>query len=231
MHAPSDDASGTAAQSAGLGNRVAGDVRKGVAAAALAGGRGATELGEAAQALALEVVSTDLAGEHALLGHVLGMHLTIPASHLHGPREEPVLLYLFADALAIRPTRDAPMSSVPLLGLHLLLPPVAVAHWMYKAGRVEHANLDLVRDEERFANSLADWTVEDFAQADTLLDVHRVAEMAGPARVYEHLAYAHVSVPVSGGAVHLKSALPVSASAFSKLSKLFARVAWRGDQD
>ncbi|MDA8068414.1 MAG: hypothetical protein M0T77_07365 [Actinomycetota bacterium] len=208
-----------------LRQRVAGDLLQGVVASAGAGERAATELGKAAQATALQVVTTGLGGERVLVGHVLGMRLSLPASHLHGPREVPALLYLFADALAIRPTDDAPMSAIPLPGLHMVLPPAAVAHWVYKAGRIEHANLDLVEDEQRFADSIAEWTVDDFAQADPKLEVHTTADLPGPLQLYEHLAYAHLSVPVTGTRpVHLKSDLPVTPSAFAALQELFARV-------
>ncbi len=213
--------------SGGLGQRVLGGLRRGAAVGASAGGRVATQLGHAAEAMALEIVPTELGGERALVGHVLGMRLAVPASHLHGPREAPSLLYLFADALAIRPTDDAPMSTVPLFGLHMVLPPVAVARWVYKAGRIEHANLDLVKDAQRFADSLAQWTVDDFAEADPKLDVHRTGDLAGPVHVYEHMGFANVSVPGHDGRpVHLKSALPVPTDAFIKLWKLFTLVAW-----
>jgi hypothetical protein len=212
---------------AGLRGRVAGGLRQGAAAAVAAGGHGASELNQATRALALQVAPTSLSGERALAGHVLGMHLLIPASHLHGPRQEPVLIYLFADALAIRPTRDAPMSSIPLPGLHMLLPPVAVARWVYKAGRVEHANLDLVKDEQRFADSLSQWTVDDFAQADQELDVHMAAELPGPLHVYGHLAYAHIYVPVPGErALRLKSDLPAAPGALEQLEQLCSSVKW-----
>jgi hypothetical protein len=217
----------TPGSSSSLRQRVVGNLRQGAAAGASAGGRAAAELGQAAQATALEIVATGLDGERALGGHVLGMHLDLPANHLHGPRQAPALLYLFADALAIRPTEDAPMSTIPLFGLHMVLPPVAVARWVYKAGRIEHANLDLVKDSQRFADSIAQWTVDDFAQADPKLDVHRTADLPGSLHLYEHLAYAHLSIPVSGARpVHLKSALPVSPNAFVKLRQLFTLVTW-----
>ncbi len=211
----------------GLRGRVVGGLRQGAAAAVVAGGRGATELGQATRALALQIAGTGLNDERARVVHVMGMHLLIPASHLHGPRQEPVLMYLFGDALAIRPTRDAPMSSIPLPGLHMLLPPVAVARWVYKAGRVEHANLDLVKDAQRFADSLAQWTVDDFAQADPELDVHLLAELPEPLHVYGHLAYAHIYIPVPGGrALRLKSDLPAAPGALEQLGALFANVTW-----
>jgi hypothetical protein len=203
------------------------DLRREAAEGVSAGERAAAQLGHAAQAMELEIVPTHLEGERALVGHVLGMHLYLPASHLHGPREAPALLYLFADALAVRPTDDAPMSTVPLFGLHMVLPPVAVARWAYKAGRIEHANLDLVREGQRFADSLGEWTVDDFAEADPKLDVHRAKALPGPIRVYEHLGRAHLLIPASEGRpVHLKSALPVSSNAFVELWQLFTLVTW-----
>jgi hypothetical protein len=213
--------------SPGLQRRVLDDLRRGAAVGTKAGERAAAQLGHAAEAMALEIVPTRLRGDRALVGHVLGLHLALPASHLHGPREAPALLYLFADALAIRPTDDAPMSTIPLLGLHMVLPPVAVARWVYKAGRTEHANLDLVKDAQRFADTLAQWTVDDFAEADPKLDVHRAGDLTGPLRVYEHLGYAHLSVPVLGvRPIHLKSALPASSNAFVKLWQLFTLATW-----
>ncbi len=211
----------------GLRQRVTGELRR----EAVAGKRGeehaAVELGHAARATALEIVPTGLDGTRALVGHVLGMHLSLPAGHLHGPRQAPALLYLFADALAIRPTGDAPMSTVPMFGLHMVLPPVAVARWVYKAGRVEHANLDLVKDADRFASSIAEWTVDDFLEADPKLEVHRAAELTDPLHVYEHLGFAHITVPVADSRpVRLKSSLPASSESFVKLWQLFALVRW-----
>lgn len=203
------------------------ELRKGASAGAAVGGHAAAELGHATEAMALEIVPTGLSGERVLFGHVLGMHLSLPAGHLHGPREAPALLYLFADALAVRPTDDAPMSTVPVFGLHMVLPPLAVARWLYKAGRIEHANVDLVKDAQRFADSLAEWTVDDFAEADPKLEVHRVADLPGPFHVYEHLGFAHVWLPTSDGRpVHLKSAIPTSSDAYVKLWQLFSRVDW-----
>ncbi|MDA8309166.1 MAG: hypothetical protein M0Z46_00855 [Actinomycetota bacterium] len=236
--------------------RMLGGLRRDAGVDAGVGERAADEVARATRAEALEVVPTRLEGSRALVGHVLGMHRSLPAGHLHGPREVPVLLYLFADGLAIRPTDDAPMSSVPVLGLHMLLPPLAVARWVYKAGRIEHANLDLMKDAQRFADSLATWTIDDFAAADEKLDVHRTTELSGPIHVYEHLGFAHVWVPphlapsdagagvaaaegtaaragaaaaeesASKAAPRLKSALPASSEAFVKLWQLFALVQW-----
>ncbi len=227
------DAMTAAAQSAAspsLRRRVVRQLRRRLIAGKSLGGGAAADLGQAAEALALEVISTDLAGDRVLLGHVLGMHLTFPAGHLHGPRQAPTLLYLFADALAVRPTDDAPMSTVPMFGLHMVLPPVAVARWLYKAGRIEHANLDLVKDAARFASSLAYWTVDDFSEADPKLEVYRTSDLPGPLHVYEHLGFAHIVIPVQGGRpVHLRSSLPVSSEIFVRLWQLFSRVDWPHD--
>lgn len=210
-----------------LGHRVLGDLRRQAAVGANAGARAAAQLGHATEAMALEIVPTRLTGDRALVGHVLGMHLDLPVSHLHGPREAPTLLYLFADAVAVRPTDDAPMSTVPIFGLHMVVPPLAIARWVYKAGRVEHANLDLVKDAQRFADSLAQWTVDDFAEADPKLEVHRTKDAAGPIHVYEHLGFTNVWIPaVEGRPVRLKSALPTSSDAFVTLWQLFALVSW-----
>jgi hypothetical protein len=211
----------------GLRRRVLEGLRRDAAGGATLGARAAAEVGEATEAMALEIVPTGLVGERVLVGHALGMHLSVPASGFHGPRESPALVYLFADALAVRPTDDAPMSTVPVLGLHMVLPPLAIARWIYKAGRVEHANIDLVKDAQRFADSFAQWTVDDFAAADTKLQVHRASDLPGPLHVYEHLGFANVRVPVQGGGTdHLKSALPVTSDAFVRLWKLFALVNW-----
>jgi hypothetical protein len=191
------------------------------------GARAAAELGHAAEALHLEVVPTGLQGRRALVGHVLGMHLLFSAEGLHGPREAPAFVYLFSDALAVRPTGDAPMSTVPVFGLHMVLPPVAVARWLYKAGRIAHANIDLVKDLDKFEASLADWTVDDFAEADPKLEVYRAAEMDGPLHVYQHLGFARVAVPTPGGRlVRLKSGLPVTGDAVGRLQGLFGAVEW-----
>lgn len=225
--APDPDTVPVVQEAEGPRRHVLSDLRREAVGGVAAGTRLGAELGHAAEAMALEIVPTELTGERALVGHVLGMHLNIHAGGLHGPREAPALLYLFRDALAIRPTGDAPMSTVPVFGLHMLLPPLAIARWVYKAGRVEHANLDLVEDAQRFSDSLAQWTVDDFSEADAKLDVHRVGDIAGQLHVYEHLGFAHVSIPVAGERpVHLKSALPVTSDAFVKLWQLFALVTW-----
>jgi hypothetical protein len=201
--------------------------RREAALGASVGERAAAELGHAAEAMALETLRTDLTGERALVGHVIGMHLCLPAGHFHGPRETPALIYLFADALAIRPTDDAPMSTIPIFGLHMVLPPLAVARWLYKAGRIEHANLDLVKDAARFAATIAQWNVDDFAEADEKLEVHRLSDMGGPVHVYGHLGFANVLLLLSDGRlVRLKSALPSSSEAYVKLWELFSQVTW-----
>lgn len=226
----SDDVATAAAahgESSGLRQRVAGGLRREAAAGEAVGGRAAVELGHATEAMALGIVPTALSGERVLVGHVLGMHISLPAEHLHGPRQAPALLYLFADALAIRPTDDAPMSTVPIFGLHMALPPLAIARWVYKAGRIEHANADLVKDAERFAASLAEWTVDDFAEADPKLEVHRALDLPGALHVYEHLGFANLAVPVTEGRrVHLRSTLPASSQLSVKLWQLFASVDW-----
>lgn len=195
--------------------------------AARGGAEGAHELGRAAESLRLQVLLSGLEGDRALLGHVLGMHLLLHAEGIHGPRETPALVYLFADALAVRPTDDAPMSTVPLLGLHMVLPPLAVARWLYKTGRIAHANVDLVKDARQFEESLATWTVDEFAEADPRLQVYRTHEIDGPVHVYEHLGFARLWVPVPGrGPVRLKSALPATSEAFARLEELFVAAHW-----
>ncbi len=210
----------------GLRRRMLDDLRHGASGGAAAGAHAAATLGHAAEATRLEIATTGLHGPRSLVGHVLGMHLLLPASGIHGPRESPALVYLFADALAVRPTDDAPMSTVPAFGLHLVLPPLAVARWVYKAGRIEHANLDLVKDAQRFEESLATWTVDDFADADPKLEVYRASEMPGPLHVYQHLGFAYVWVPTPDRPTRLKSALPVTSEAFVKLWGLFTLVSW-----
>ena len=216
-----------AADPGNLRRRMTDELRREAAAGKQDEQHAAVELGHAARAIALEIVPTGLDGARALVGHVLGMHLSLPAGHFHGPRQAPALLYLFADALAIRPTDDAPMSTVPMFGLHMVLPPAAVARWVYKAGRIEHANLDLVKEAERFASSIAEWTVDDFCEADPKLEVRRAAELTGPLHVYEHLGFANITVPADDGRpVRLKSSLPVPSESFVKLWQLFALVHW-----
>jgi hypothetical protein len=213
------------------GARAAGAV--GAAGARAAGAVGATgakaagSVESSAAALSLEVVRTDLAGPRALFGHVLGMRMLLPAEGVHGPRETAALLYLFRDALAIRPTDDAPMSAVPLFGLHLLMPHIAMARWVYKAGRTAHANLDLAREEREFAAALDQWTVDDFSDATPKLHVFPTGAVPGPVHLYEHLGSVHLVVPVLDGApVRLKSALPESAEAYIRMWKLFDALTW-----
>lgn len=195
--------------------------------AARGGAEGVHELGQAAESLRLQVVPSGLEGDRVLLGHVLGMHLLLHAEGIHGPREAPALVYLFADALAVRPTDDAPMSTVPLFGLHMVLPPLAVARWLYKTGRIAHANVDLVKDARQFEDSVAEWTVDDFAEADPRLQVHRIADIADPVHVYEHLGFARLWVPVPGPhPVRLKSALPATSEAFARFEELFVTGHW-----
>lgn len=192
-----------------------------------AGERAAGSLGSAAEALHLEVVRTQLTGERSLTGHVMGMRLLIPAEGVHGPRETAALLYLFRDALAIRPTDDAPMSAVPLFGLHMVMPEVAIARWLYKAGRTTHANMDLDRREQEFAAALDRWTVDDFREATAKLQVHTSADIPGQLHLYEHLGYVRMALPVAGGeAVRLKSALPEPAAAYVRMWELFDAVSW-----
>lgn len=197
------------------------------AAVGSAGERAAGAVGSAAEALHLEVVRTDLAGARSLAGHVLGMRLLIPAEGVHGPRETAALLYLFHDALAIRPTDDAPMSAVPMYGLHIVMPHVAVARWVYKAGRTAHANLDLARQERDFEATLPQWTVDDFQEATSKIQVHATAAIPAPVHLYEHLGFVHMTVPVAGSPpARLKSALPESAAAYVRMWELFDSVSW-----
>jgi hypothetical protein len=192
-----------------------------------AGAKAAASVATSAEALTLEIVSTELTGARALAGHVLGMRLLLPAEGVHGPRETAALLYLFGDALAIRPTDDAPMSAIPLLGLHILMPHVAMAHWVYKAGRTAHANMDLAREEQDFKEMLSHWTVDDFREATTALDVHLTAGIPGPVRLYEHLGFVRLAVPRPGGTpIRMKSALPEPSPAYLRMWKLFDSVTW-----
>lgn len=194
-----------------------------------AGKRAAGAVGTAAEALHLEVVRTTFNGERSLAGHVLGMRLLVPAHGLHGPRETAALLYLFQDALAIRPTDDAPMSAVPMYGLHMVLPHVALAHWMYKTGRTAHANLDLARQERDFESEMAEWTVDSFKEATAKLDVHPTARIPSPVHLYEHMGLVRIALPVVGGPpVRLKSTLPESTQAYVRTWELFDSVQWPG---
>lgn len=233
--APGAEATGTADDSAagdqtprgdGLGRRLR-ELRQQAAVGAAAGARTATKLGKAAEALHLEVADTGLHGQRHLVGHVLGMHLDLRAGGLHGPRQAPAVVYLFADALAVRPSDDAPMSTVPLIGLHMVFPPLAVTRWLYKTGRIEHANLDLVEVAGAFEAALPSWTVDDFAGADPKLEVHRCDSLDAPVHVHERVGFAHVWVPLPGRtSLHLQSTLPSTPEAFAKLWTLFGKVAW-----
>lgn len=191
---------------------------------------GAHLLGTAAhaeEALHVEIVETSLTTPRALVGHVLGMRLLIPAEGVHGPREAPALLYLFGDALAIRPTDDAPLSTVPLYGLHIVLPHVAVARWAYRTGRIAHANLDLERDDRDVEPDLRKWTVDDFRAADDKVQVLEAAALPAPIHVYQGLGLVHLTVPVTGKPqIRLKSALPEPAATFAHVLELFSKVQW-----
>lgn len=192
-----------------------------------AGTKAAGAVGTSAEALHLEVVATDFTGARALAGHVLGLRLLIPAEGIHGPREAPALLYLFRDALALRPTDDAPMSAIPLCGLHMVMPHVAMARWVYKAGRTAHANLNLARQEAEFQAALSHWTADEFKEATSKLQVHPLAQVPEPVRLYEHLGFVRLDVPVVGGPpVRLKSALLEPAAAYLRMWKLFDAVPW-----
>jgi hypothetical protein len=185
---------------------------------------GSQQAGAAADALRLDVAETPVPGPRALKGHVLGLRLLIPAEGAHGPRETPALLYLFGDAIAIRPTDDAPMSAVPLYGLHLVMPHVAVARWVYKAGRTAHANVDLEKDERGLESSLASWTTDDFRAADEKVQVFPLTALDGPVHVYQHLGLARVTFVADKRQVRLKSALPETSDSFEQLWHLFAAV-------
>jgi hypothetical protein len=217
---------GQRAPADGLSRRLH-ELRQQAAVGVAAGARAAAKLGKAAEALHLEVVDTGLHGERHLVGHVLGMHLDVRAGGIHGPRQTPAVVYLFADALAVRPSDDAPMSTIPLLGLHMVFPPLAVTHWLYKTGRIEHANLDLVEVASTFESALPSWTVDDFAEADPRLEVHLCSSLEAPVHVYERGGFAHLWVPLPGReSLHLQSSLPPTPEAFAKLWELFGKVLW-----
>jgi len=212
--------------SPGLGQRLHKLGRQATAGAA-AGARAASALGKAAEAMRLEAVGTGLHGDRVLVGHILGSHLVLPAGGLHGPRQTPAVVYLFADAVAVRPSDDAPMSTVPLFGLHMLFPPLAVTRWLYKAGRIEHADLDLAQVTQEFESSIGSWTVDDFADADPKLQVHSISSLEGPVHVYVRLGFAHLWLPAPGDRpVRLKSTLPAPAEAFTALWELCHLVNW-----
>lgn len=203
------------------------DLGRQAAGGVAAGAQAAQALGRATESMRLEATATGLRGDRVLAGHVLGTHLVLPAQGLHGPRQTPVVAYLFADAVALRPSDDAPMSTVPLFGLHMVFPPLAVTRWLYKAGRIEHADLDLVEVTRQFEAAIPGWTVDDFAGADPKLQVHRTAELGGPAHVYQRLGFAHLWLPVPGARpVRLKSTLPAPAEAFTRLWDLCRAVSW-----
>lgn len=221
----SPEATGPNADRAGR----AGGLRGHLAAGEAAGAHAASTLGQAAAAVHLDVAATGLTGRRALLGHVLGLHQELRAGGLHGPRQAPVVAYLFADGLAVRPTDDAPMSSVPLLGLHLVLPPLAVTRWLYKAGRVEHANVDLLKVARTFEAALPEWTLDDFAEADPKLEAYPAAALQGAAHVYEHLGFAHLSLSMpDADPLRLKSTLPVTPEAFARLWRLCSSAQFPG---
>lgn len=213
----------------GRGHEILGELRNAAAKGVGEGARLTGDATNAAKALNLEIVDTTLRGGRALVGHIVGMRLLLPAEGIHGPRETAALVYLFGDALAVRPTDDAPMSAVPLVGLHMVLPQVAIGHWLYKAGRTAHANVELLKDEERFSASLENWTVDDFAAADPKLQVYRTTDLAAPVHLYQHLGLVRLSVPRQGDKpVRLKSSLPEPSSAFVKAWELFDVVTWPG---
>jgi hypothetical protein len=205
--------------------RILAELRSRTQQAGTVAGKAAGAVGEAGEALRLEVVETKLQGPRALVGHLLGMRLLIPAEGAHGPREAAALLYLFADAIAVRPTDDAPMSAVPLYGLHIVMPHVAMARWMYKAGRTAHANIDLKKEESTVEASLSQWTVDDFSQADDKLQVFPFDELDGPAHLYDELSLVHLAWKTTpGSSVRLKSALPEPQGAYQRAWDLFYKV-------
>lgn len=204
-----------------LPTRILAELRSG---AAQGGAKALGAISQGADALRLEVVETGLTGNRALVGHALGMRLLIPAEGVHGPRETAVLLYLFADGIAIRPTDDSPMSAVPLYGLHIVMPHVAAARWIYKAGRTAHANMNLEEEDRRVEGELAEWTIDDFRRSDQKLQVYMSPDLATPLYVYEHLGFVRVTFGARGGAqVRLKSALPESPEAYVRLWELFSK--------
>lgn len=198
--------------------RILAELRSRSQEAGVVGAKAAKKLGQATEALSLEVVDTKLEGPRVLVGHVLGMRLLIPAEGIHGPREAAALLYVFRDSIAIRPTDDAPMSAVPLYGLHIVMPHVAIARWAYKAGRTAHANIDLEKDEKQVEASLAAWTVDDFREADDKLEAFALSGIAGPVHLYQHLGLVRLAFEVPGRRpVRLKSSLPETSAAYRRL--------------
>jgi len=207
--------------------RILAELRAGAQHGDAAGARARSAATHTAQQLRVEVVETSLEGPRALVGHLLGMRLLIPASGVHGPRETSALLYLFGDAFAIRPTDDAPLSAVPLYGLHIVLPHVAIARWAYRAGRIAHADLDLAREDRAVEPDLRTWTVDDFRAADDKLEVFEIAALPAAIHVYQHLGLVRLAVPTAGGVpVHLKSTLPEPATTFVQVLELFSKLAW-----
>lgn len=204
--------------------RILAELRSRSQEAGVVSAKAASKVGEATEALRLEVVETKLEGPRVLIGHALGMRLLIPAEGIHGPRETASLLYMFRDSIAIRPTDDAPMSAVPLYGLHIVMPHVAIARWAYKAGRTAHANVDLEKDEKEVEASLSAWTVDDFRQADDKLQVFMLAEIAGPVHLYQHLGLVRLAFEVpEKRLVRMKSALPETSAAFRRLWDVFGK--------
>lgn len=202
--------------------RILAELRSRSRQAGVVGAEAVNTVGEATEALRLEVVETKLEGPRVLVGHTLGMRLLIPAEGIHGPREAASLLYLFHDSIVIRPTDDAPMSAIPLYGLHIVMPQVAIARWAYKAGRTAHANIDLEKDEREVEASLVDWTVDDFRKADDKLQVFMLAEIPGFVHLYQHLGLVRLAFEAPGGRlVRMKSALPESSTAYRRLWDLF----------
>lgn len=204
--------------------RVLAELRSRSQQAGVVGVEAANKVGEATEALRLEVVETKLEGPRALVGHTLGMRLLVPAEGIHGPREAASLLYIFGDSIAIRPTDDAPMSAIPLYGLHIVMPQVAIARWAYKAGRTAHANLDLEKDEKEVEASLMAWTVDDFRNADDKLQAFMLAQITDSIHLYQHLGFVRLAFEAPGGRlVRMKSALPESSAAYRQLWDLFVK--------
>jgi hypothetical protein len=205
--------------------RILAELRSTTQMAGSSAAKAAGVVDEAGEALRLEVVDTKLQGPRALVGHVLGMRLLIPAEGIHGPREAAALLYLFADAIAIRPTDDAPMSAVPLYGLHIVMPHVAMARWMYKTGRTAHANIDLEKEEHDVEASISKWTVDDFRQDDPKLQVFMVRDLEAETHLYHDLGLVRLAFKTSSGPlVRLKSALPETQGTYQRFWDLLQRV-------
>ncbi|MGH9028726.1 MAG: hypothetical protein ACRDV4_03835 [Acidimicrobiales bacterium] len=117
------------------------------------------------------------------------------------------------------------MSAVPLYGLHIVMPHVAVARWMYKTGRTAHANIDLEKEEHGVEASLSEWTVDDFRQADEKLQVFPVSQLQRQVHLYHELGLVRIAFqPSSGPLVRLKSALPEPQGAYQRLWDVFEKV-------